>query len=86
MLALFLFWLRKIFLVTVLRTVSFLLATERNERFSREAIRPLFELLGERCRQIEAVAMDMSCTANKPSHSPWTVDGEPNNAMYWLTA
>ena len=27
---------------------------------SREAIRPFFELLGERCRQIEAVAMDMN--------------------------
>ncbi len=27
---------------------------------SREAIRPFFELLGERCQQIEAVAMDMN--------------------------
>lgn len=27
---------------------------------SREAIRPFFELLGERCRQIETVAMDMN--------------------------
>ena len=27
---------------------------------SREAIRPFFALLGERCRQIEAVAMDMN--------------------------
>lgn len=27
---------------------------------SREAIRPFFELMGERCRQIEAVAMDMN--------------------------
>src|SRR5690606_559333 len=27
---------------------------------SREAIRPFFEQLGERCRQIEAVAMDMN--------------------------
>jgi transposase len=27
---------------------------------SREAIRPFFELLGKRCRQIEAVAMDMN--------------------------
>ncbi|HBO1124593.1 TPA: ISL3 family transposase, partial [Pseudomonas aeruginosa] len=27
---------------------------------SRKAIRPFFELLGERCRQIEAVAMDMN--------------------------
>ncbi|BAN49534.1 ISL3 family transposase [Metapseudomonas resinovorans] len=27
---------------------------------SREAIRPFFELLGEHCRQIEAVAMDMN--------------------------
>ena len=27
---------------------------------SREAIRPFFELLGEHCQQIEAVAMDMN--------------------------
>jgi transposase len=27
---------------------------------SREAIRPFFELLGEQCQQIEAVAMDMN--------------------------
>lgn len=27
---------------------------------SREAIRALFELLGERCQRIEAVAMDMN--------------------------
>ncbi|WP_439861292.1 ISL3 family transposase [Pseudomonas sp. MBLB4136] len=27
---------------------------------SREAVRPFFELLGERCQQIEAVAMDMN--------------------------
>lgn len=27
---------------------------------SREAIRPFFELLGERCQQIEAVAMNMN--------------------------
>ena len=60
-------------------------ATERNKRFSREAIRPFFELLGERCRQIEAVAMDMSCTTNKQSMD-YGRRGEPDGGCRSLAA
>ena len=51
---------------------------------SRAAIRPFFEQLGERCQQIEAVAMDMNTAFDLEvkQHCP-QADG-PTCSTWWL--